>query len=80
MDLENELPGTEFEQEFALRLGRVTTAVVKPIAHLALDDEDEGTGFVRSIRKVHFASYEVSGFPEDLAHVVMDLCMFRIYL
>jgi hypothetical protein len=66
LDFEHELPEAEFERDFALRLGRLTTAMVKPIAFFALDDEDQEAGYLRKIRKVHFATYQVSDFPEDL--------------
>lgn len=66
MELEDEIPEAEFERDFALRLGRVSTAVVKPIAFFALDDEEGEAGFLRKIKRVHFATYQVSGFPEDL--------------
>ena len=68
MDLEDELPETEFEKEFAIRLGRLSTAIVKPVAFFALENEegDGEAGFLRKIKKVHFASYQVEGFPDDL--------------
>lgn len=76
MDFEDELPETEFEKEFAIRLGRVSTAIIKPVAFFALENE-EGEGeaqFLRKIKKVHFASYLVDGFPEDLdAHSLGSL-------
>jgi hypothetical protein len=66
MDLEDELPEAQFEKEFAIRLGRLTTAFVKPVAFFDLEDEDQEEQILRRIHRVHFATYTVEDFPENL--------------
>ena len=62
-DLEAGLPGARFERVHALHFGRVTTALVKPVAYWALQDEDEGLRLLRGVRRIDVAVYDVESFP-----------------
>lgn len=64
LDLEHGLPGASFEPEFAMRLGRLSMAVLKPVAVWALRGEGDEADLVRKIRRVDLAVYEVESFPE----------------
>lgn len=66
LEMEEGFPGASFERAHALHLGRLPTAMLKPIALWALGDEGEDFEFIRSIRRVDLAVYEVRSFPETL--------------
>lgn len=66
LDIEQGLPGASFDRGHAFRLGRISTAMLMPIALWALEDGEEELEVVRSIRRVDFAVYEVRSFPDSL--------------
>lgn len=66
MELEDGLPGASFERQHAIHLGRISTALLKPIALWATRDEGDELTFVRRIRRVDFAVYEVLSFPDSV--------------
>lgn len=63
-EIERELPGVEFERDSHIRLGRVAMAFVKPIARLALDDDEVPMNYLSAIKKVDIATYRVVDLPE----------------
>ena len=63
-EIEQQLPGAEFERESHIRLGRFALAFVKPIARWALDDDDEARTYLAAIKKVDIATYRVEDLPE----------------
>jgi len=63
-EIERELPGAEFERESHIRLGRVAMAFVKPIARLALDNDEVPMNYLSAIKKVDIATYQVVDLPE----------------
>lgn len=69
-EIEAELPGAEFEKEFALTLGRLSLGLAKGIANMALDEEDqEDLRILRGLKKVEIGVYEASYVPEIGAEV-----------
>ncbi len=66
MELEDGIPGASFDREHAIHLGRISTALLKPVALWALGDETEELDFVRKIRRVDVAVYEVISFPDSI--------------
>ena len=62
-EIEQQLPGAEFERESHIRLGRFALAFVKPIARWALDDDDEARNYLAAIKKVDIATYRVLDLP-----------------
>lgn len=65
--LERELPGTHFEPEEHIRLGRFSLALVRGILNM-VDDEDSDVDQARKImaglRRVDVATYRVTALPE----------------
>lgn len=72
-DLENGIPGSAFEKQHAMHFGRLTTALLKPVAMWALRD-DEDMASLRGIRRIDLAVYEVTSFPDEIdGSMVADL-------
>jgi hypothetical protein len=61
-ELEQQIPGAEFEHDFQVSLGRVTLGMVKGVAKLALE-EDEGEAAMRHIKRVDVGVYSVVSLP-----------------
>ncbi len=61
-ELEQEIPGAEFEYDFHVSLGRLSLGMVKGIAKLALADE-EGEAAMRHIKRVDVGVYSVVSLP-----------------
>lgn len=66
MELEAGIPGARFEREHSIHLGRISSAVLRPIALWAVRDEGDESAFLRRIRRVDFALYEVVSFPDSV--------------
>lgn len=64
-DLETGIPGAAFEKQHAMHLGRVTTALLRPVAMWALRDDEDLDG-LRGIRRIDVAVYEVTSFPDEV--------------
>lgn len=64
-DLEGGIPGAAFEKQHALHFGRLTTALLKPVAMWALRGDDD-LDSLRHIRRIDVAVYEVTSFPEEI--------------
>ncbi len=62
-ELEASLPGARFERVHAFHFGRITTALIKPIAHWAMRGDDEGHKLLRGLRRIDVAIYDVESFP-----------------
>ena len=62
-EIEQQLPGVEFERESHIRLGRVALAFVKPLARWVMDEDEEALTYLKAIKKVEIASYRVDGLP-----------------
>lgn len=72
-DLESGIPGAAFERQHAMHFGRLTTALIKPVAMWALRDDEE-LASLRGIRRIDVAIYEVTSFPDEIdGSMVADL-------
>lgn len=69
--IEREIPGARFERESHFRLGRMALIFVKPIARLALDEDDEARAILRSIRRVDIATYRVVELPQTVDSAII---------
>ena len=66
LEMEQSFPNASFERAHAIHLNRLSTSMLKPVALWALGEEGEDLGFLRSIRRVDVAVYEVFSFPETI--------------
>lgn len=64
-EIEQQLPGAEFDRESHIRLGRIALAFVKPIARWAIDEDDMALSALSAIKKVDIATYRVVDLPES---------------
>ena len=65
--LDQEMPEAELDQQFGIKLGRISMGLTKGIARIAMDEEDaEGLSVLRGLRRVEVASYETSGPQSDV--------------
>lgn len=62
--IEQGIPGASFKRESRVRLGRVAMALVKPVAWLALDKDDEARVYLSAIKSVDIATYRVVEMPD----------------
>ncbi len=75
--VERQLPGSDFDQEVHVRLGRFTTGFARWVVNLALDEDDEderrAKALVNAVRRVEVAVYASrrGATPEALAAVAM---------
>lgn len=82
--VERQLPGSEFDQEVHVRLGRITTGFARWVVNLALDEEDEderrAKTLVNAVRRVEVAVYASRRPPtvEALDAVVMPRSLGRL--
>lgn len=82
--VERQLPGSEFDQEVHVRLGRITTGFARWVVNLALDEEDEdqrrAKTLVNAVRRVEVAVYASRRPPtsEALDAVVMPRSLDRL--
>jgi len=60
--LEQQIPGAEFEREFHIRLGRMSLGLVKGLAGWALEDE-AGKSMLRAVKRVDVGTYRVVALP-----------------
>lgn len=65
-ELEASFPGARFEKQVAMHFGRLTTAMMKPVARWALREDDEDMDVLRRIRRIDIAIYEVRSFPGEV--------------
>ncbi len=78
-ELEAGLPGARFEPVISFHFGRLTTALVKPIAIWATRDEDEGFNLMRGVRKIDVAIYDVESFPNRYEPSALGPMESRLY-
>ena len=66
--IELQYPSAEFDLSTNIRLGRISTALLRGIANMALDNSDPeermAQDMLRGMRRVHVAVYDVRGMPE----------------
>lgn len=61
-EIESALPGSRFEKDFAVHLGRLSLALTRGIAGLAADEEDaDELELLRGIKKVEVGVFENDG-------------------
>ncbi len=64
--LDRELPDTELDQQFGVKLGRISMGLGKSIARMAMDEDDaQYMGVLSGLKRVEVASYEATGPRED---------------
>lgn len=61
--LERQIPGAEFEREFGIRLGRMSTGLAKKVARFGLDEEDPELKMMRAVKRVDVGTYRVVSLP-----------------
>ena len=82
--VERQLPGSDYDQEVHVRLGRVTTGFARWVVNLALDETDEderrAKTLVNSVRRVEVAVYASrrAPAPEALDAVVIPRSLERM--
>ncbi len=82
--VERQLPGSAYDREVHVRLGRLTTGFARWVVNLALDEEDEderrAKTLVNAVRRVEVAVYASSRPPtsEALDAVVMPRSLGRL--
>jgi len=64
-DIEGQLPGVEFNKEFALSLGPVTLGLAKLITKF-VPDAEEARMYLNDVSRVKVAIYEADSVPEDV--------------
>jgi hypothetical protein len=62
--VQQQVPGTNFEREFALSLGPISLGLVRAVVRL-VPDAAEAREYLREIRSVKLAVYRVEDFPPD---------------
>lgn len=65
-EIERGIPGAHFERESRFRLGRLAVAFIKPVARLALGDDEEARVYLSAIKSVDVATYRVVDMPVDI--------------
>lgn len=82
--VERQLPGSAYDREVHVRLGRITTGFARWVVNLALDEEDEderrAKTLVNAVRRVEVAVYASRRPPtsEALDAVVMPRSLDRL--
>lgn len=82
--VERQLPGSRFDQEVHVRLGRLTTGLARWIVNLALDDADpderRAKALVGAVRRVEVAVYanRRPAAPEALDAVALPRSLERV--
>ena len=61
--LEEQIPGAEFEKEFHLRLGRLTLGVSRRLAGWMLADDEELARLMKSVKRIDIGTYRVVSLP-----------------
>ena len=61
--LEEQIPGAEFEKEFHLRLGGLSLGLGKKLAGWAMADDEELAGLMKAVKRVEIGSYRVVSLP-----------------
>lgn len=64
-EIENQIPGARFHREFAISLGPISLGIMKTVAKFAPVD-DEARIYLKEIRKMRVAIYEVENVPSDV--------------
>ena len=64
--LEDKMPGTRFEPQGGIKLGRLSLGLARGILH-AVDDEDAATAgtLLAGLKRVEVAHYAIDGLPAD---------------
>ena len=70
-EIEDEIPGAQFERESHIRLGRIAMTLAKPIVRWALNEDDEARAMIKHIKRVDIATYRVADLPETLDTAVI---------
>ena len=64
--LDRELPDTDLDQQFGIKLGRISMGLGKSIARIAMNEEDaQYMGVLSGLKRVEVATYDASGSLED---------------
>lgn len=71
--LEGTMPGTHFEAQGGIKLGRLSMGLARTIVR-ATDDEDAGEAaqILKGLKRVEVAHYEVSGLAPDTLPVAVE--------
>ena len=62
--MEQRIPEARFEEEFHIRLGRVSLGLLKPFARMALDEGEEEMAWLKAVKRLEVGTYRVVSLPD----------------
>lgn len=76
-DIERQIPGANFDKEFAITLGPITLAFAKMVTAF-IPDAKEARGYLKDVSKIQVAVYEAQRMPAPNKVVMPDRLKYLI--